>query len=90
MELTGKPPGKEENASPIAKPTASDISDFGKDYCTDVENKIINDLKKNKVDLVVEPKPLDQNYLIFTKLRNYISTYYRKLKNTGSYNLFSR
>ncbi|OGK11663.1 hypothetical protein A2768_00110 [Candidatus Roizmanbacteria bacterium RIFCSPHIGHO2_01_FULL_37_16] len=63
---------------------------FVKTYFKTVEARLTKDLARNKVDTVIIPKPLDPNYRSFSRLKNHITTNFRLIKSTKSFDLYKK
>jgi len=59
-------------------------------YYKSVEDSIIQDLQKNKIEIIVAAKPLNPYYLSLSKIKKHILTNYRLIKDNQYFQLYSK
>lgn len=58
-------------------------------YFSDIQERIIADMKKNQVQLVIVPIPLDENYLPLSKVMDFVKKKFQLIRQTGEFQVYS-
>ena len=63
---------------------------FVRSYYPSLESRIIQDIKNNKVEYVIFPKPRDENYVSFSNLKRYIVSHYNPEKDSIDIQIYKK